>query len=146
MKVLLDSNVWIAGLIARGTCAELIDHCLVEHQLPISDWISKEIIEVLTTRFEYPLDRIREVESWLRDVADLFRLDGDPPNICRDPDDNYVLLTAYQVEAACIVTGDRDLLDLKRFEGISVVLPNAFWQLEHRLEMKRRDKENPDKM
>ena len=142
----MDSNVWIAGLIARGTCAELIDHCLAEHQSPISDWILKEITELLTTRFEYSPDKIREVEIWLRDVGDLFRLRGDPPDVCRDPDDNYVLLTAYQAEAACIVTGDRDLLDLKKFEGIPIVLPNASWQLEHRLEMKRRDKENPAKM
>ena len=112
--------------------------------MPISDWILKEVTEKLATRFQYPPERIREVEGWLRDVGDLFSLHGEPPDVCRDPDDNYVLLSARQAEAACIVTGDRGLLDLKKYAGIPIVMPSAFWRLEHQLEIRGREREKPE--
>jgi putative PIN family toxin of toxin-antitoxin system len=134
VRVLLDTNVWIAGLIAHGTCAELIEYCIGRHPLPISDWMLREVAEKLATRFNYPPGRVREVESWLQDICEPFVLKGEPPTVCRDPDDNYVLLSARQAEAACIVTGDKDLLVPKRYAGIPVVAPNAFWRLERLLE------------
>lgn len=36
-------------------------------------------------------------------------------SICRDPDDDKVLECAVAAEADCIVSGDRDLLDLGEF-------------------------------
>ena len=133
MRVVLDTNVWIAGLIARGTCTELIEHCLSEHEISISDWILSEIARVLGDRFSYSTERIQEVRDWLRDVGRPFDLAGDPPKACRDPDDDHILLTAIQSRADCIVTGDRDLLDLEHHAGIPILAPADFWRLEHSL-------------
>ena len=36
---------------------------------------------------------------------------------CRDPDDDKLLETALMGEADCLVTGDRDLLDVSRING-----------------------------
>ena len=120
MKPLLDTNVWIAGLISRGMCAELIDYCIGEHRLPISDWISREATGKPASRFGYSSARLREVEAWLREVGEYFVLQGEPPSVCRDPDDDYVLHSACRAEADCLVTGDQDLLVLGRYEGIVI--------------------------
>lgn len=49
-----------------------------------------------------------------------------PINVCRDPDDNKYLELAVAVKAACIVTGDKDLLVLNPFEGIPILSPGDF--------------------
>lgn len=130
MRVLPDTNVWIAGLIARGACADLIDHCLSAHQLVVSDWILEEVKEKLTTKFQYAPNQVKEVESWMLEICDFFQLQGAPPNVSRDADDNHVLLSAKQARATCLVSGDQDLLILEKFEEIPIVSPSGFWALE----------------
>ena len=44
----------------------------------------------------------------------------------RDPKDNPILACAVEGGADYIVTGDRDLLVLERFQGIPIVSPAAF--------------------
>jgi len=44
-----------------------------------------------------------------------------PPTILRDPDDDVVLATALAARADIIVSGDKDLIDLRRFRNIEIV-------------------------
>ncbi len=46
--------------------------------------------------------------------------------IAADPDDDRVLEAAVAGEADFIVSGDRHLLDLGRYEGIEIVTPARF--------------------
>jgi putative PIN family toxin of toxin-antitoxin system len=46
----------------------------------------------------------------------------------RDPDDLAVLACALSGNAEYIVTGDRDLLDLRSFEGMQIVKSSTFLQ------------------
>lgn len=45
---------------------------------------------------------------------------------CRDPDDDKFLETALIGDAGCIITGDRDLLEMSPFQGISILSPSEF--------------------
>ena len=45
---------------------------------------------------------------------------------CRDPDDDKLLETALMGEADCLVTGDRDLLEMSPFQDIPIVTPVGF--------------------
>lgn len=47
-------------------------------------------------------------------------------SVCRDPDDDIVLATALTGKAVCIITGDQDLLTLKKFSEIDILSPSAF--------------------
>jgi putative PIN family toxin of toxin-antitoxin system len=49
--------------------------------------------------------------------------------ITKDPPDNEVLIAALEGEADYIVTGDADLLELKSYKGIKIVLPSEFLEL-----------------
>jgi predicted nucleic acid-binding protein len=47
------------------------------------------------------------------------------PRVARDPDDDHVLACALASNAELIVSGDRDLLSLGHFQGISIVTAAA---------------------
>lgn len=53
------------------------------------------------------------------------------PDICRDPEDVKILGLAVAGSANYIVTGDKDLLVLKEFQGIPILNPRAFSSLLH---------------
>ena len=42
-------------------------------------------------------------------------------NICRDAKDNFLLSLAKDSKADFLITGDKDLLVLKQFEGVQIV-------------------------
>ena len=46
--------------------------------------------------------------------------------VCRDPDDDMVIEAALAGMAEYIVTGDKDLLTLKKFESIRFITPRVF--------------------
>lgn len=50
--------------------------------------------------------------------------------VCRDPDDDMVLAMALTGNAECIVSGDKDLTDLKTFENIPILKPSEFAAFE----------------
>ncbi len=48
---------------------------------------------------------------------------------CRDPDDDKLLETALMGAAACLVTGDGDLLEMSAFQNIPILSPTGFLDL-----------------
>ncbi len=132
MRVVLDTNVLVAALlfrkrlglfgvaIDRGTCVPCF--CVTTFQ---------ELLRVL----QYPkfakafaaagltadqITKALSVKSVI--VADPITI----PDIAPDAPDNYILATGALANAECIVSGDRALLDLKAFHGISIVSPQRF--------------------
>ena len=132
MRVVLDTNVLIAAFIAHGVCNELLEHCALNHEIVLSPFILHEFRDRLLSRFGFTN---REVGAALRllesrgTVVEPKELDAP---VCRDPDDDAVIGTAIAGSCRCIVSGDRDLLDLGSAEDIPIVAPSAFWQFENR--------------
>jgi putative PIN family toxin of toxin-antitoxin system len=50
-------------------------------------------------------------------------------SVVDDPSDNRYLECAVEGNATHLVSGDRDLLRLGRFEGIAIVTPQAFLEV-----------------
>ena len=130
MNLLLDTNVLVAALIARGVCADLLEHCVREHVVVTSQSLLDEFHDVLMRKF-------RQREADARDALRLFRdrfTVVDPemlnPPVCRDADDDVVLGTELAGGGTAIVTGDQDLLVLDPFRGIRILTPAAFWKWE----------------
>lgn len=53
MRVVLDTNVIIAALIAKGVCAQLLEHCVLNHTVLTSDFILDEVREHLSYKFKF---------------------------------------------------------------------------------------------
>ena len=130
MRLLLDTNVLVAALVARGTCHELLEHCVRQHVVISSQPLLDELRDVLERKFR---QRASDVRSAVQLFADTFTLvvpGALEPPTCRDPDDDVVLATAFAGECTAIVTGDQDLLMLDPCRGVRLISPSAFWQWE----------------
>lgn len=134
MKVLLDTNVLIAALIARGVCADLLEHCVLNHTLVTSEALLGELREKLLSKFKFSERDTNEAVGLIRSQMTIVDPTPLESPVCRDPDDDIVLATAILGSAACVVTGDKDLLILKSIEAIPIVSPREFSEFETREE------------
>jgi putative PIN family toxin of toxin-antitoxin system len=134
VKLLLDTNVLVAALVARGTCHELLEHAVRQHTLISSQPLLDELRDVLERKFrQRPID----IDAAVQLFADTFTLvtpEALGPPACRDRDDDVVLATALAGECTAIITGDQDLLVLDPFRTIRVLPPLAFWKWEPSLD------------
>ncbi len=130
MRLVLDANVLIAAFISHGACKELLEHCVLNHEVVLSEFILNEVQDNLTGKFKFTA---READAAVRLVKSRARIVPISPlaeAVCRDSDDDAIIATAIAVQCACIITGDKDLLDLDTVNGIHVILPSSFWQFE----------------
>ncbi|MGD0384199.1 MAG: putative toxin-antitoxin system toxin component, PIN family [Thermoguttaceae bacterium] len=65
MKIVLDTNILIAGLITRGVCRDLLEHCIQQHQVIVSDFILNELRENLQNKFQFDSKEIGEAIALL---------------------------------------------------------------------------------
>ena len=134
MKLLLDTNVLVAALVARGTCNDLLEHCVRHHIVISSKPLLDELRDVLTRKFRQRAMDVRAAVRLFEETFTLVAPEVLEPPACRDPDDDVVLATALAGESAAIVSGDQDLLILDPFRGIRVLAPAAFWKWESQSE------------
>lgn len=132
MKIVIDTNVLIAAFIARGTCHDLFEHCAINHTIVVSDFILDEFETKLVSKFKFTVQEAASASRLLRTRAVLIPVVPLNEPFCRDPDDNNILALSETASADCIVTGDRDLLDLREDWKIPVLSPGSFWQFEER--------------
>jgi putative PIN family toxin of toxin-antitoxin system len=130
MKILLDTNVLIAAFITHGVCNELLEHCLRRHQIIISEFLLNEFQTHLVHKFHYNSREIREAVELLRVRITVVIPVPLSDRICRDADDDQVLGTALAGQVDCLVTGDKDLLDIKQFLSIPIIKPSEFSEFE----------------
>ena len=127
MTIVLDSDVAVSAFVTRGLCHTLFEACLLDHQLILSDTLLKEIGRVLHVKFLMPAAKVSSILAFLEDRAEFFRPASVRINTCRDPDDLRVLGLAVAADAEALVTGDKNLLVLKAFQGIPILSPRQFW-------------------
>lgn len=130
MRVFLDTNVLVAAFATRGLCADVLRVVLAEHELLLSPTLIEELTWALTKKIRVPEETVRTICAFLRASA-LF-VDAPPkapPLAVRDPDDAVILGEALASEADVLVTGDKDLLDLREIPGLRVLDPRGFWRL-----------------
>ncbi len=126
MRIVLDTNVLIASLIARGICHDLVEHCYLTHSLITSEFILNEVNEKLTFKFKFSLESAAEAVDLFTSCMEIVVPTVFEDQVSRDADDNKVLGTAVAGNADCLVTGDKDLLVLKEFSGIDILSPGDF--------------------
>ena len=95
-----------------------------------SEFVLNEVRDNLAFKFKVEERFLNQVADLLHSSAELVVLPPDIPRVCRDPNDDPILETAVSGRCRCLVTGDRDLLVLKKHEGVSLVSPADFWAYE----------------
>ena len=130
MNLVLDTNVLIAAFIAQGRCHTLVEHCLCVHSAITSEFILNELEKKLTGKFKYSDTDATTIVILLRSRMQVVVPVKLKSNVCRDPEDDAILGTAISGNAHCIITGDKDLLMLKKFQNIDIVQPAEFLDYE----------------
>jgi putative PIN family toxin of toxin-antitoxin system len=131
MRVVLDTNVLLAAFVARGMCHELFEHVARAHELIASEHILAEFRRGLTRKLKLPAADAAEADELLRMRATVVVPAAVAAPQCRDPGDVPILGTAVAGKCACLITGDGDLLALRKFQEIPILVPSAFWHFEH---------------
>ena len=129
MRIVLDTNVFIAAYATHGLCQSILELCLDRHDLFVSRGLLAEIRRNLVKKIRLPASVAEEIVRFITSKSALVEPDVHEPGACRDPDDVLILGTATAVRADFIVTGDQDLLVLKKFRGIAIASPTAFARL-----------------
>lgn len=122
MRVVFDTNIFVSALARPGGRAE---HALVriiegKDTLILSKTIILETLSVLSRKFGKDKEELARVAVFLADIAQLI----EPKRkirILSDEPDNRILECALEGKASAIVTGDRAILKLVRYEGIQIV-------------------------
>jgi putative PIN family toxin of toxin-antitoxin system len=131
VKAVFDTNVLIAAFLTEGICTKLLIRARRrDFDLILCDGILHEFKRVLKKKFATSSHEISEALIILSEAAleILGPTDSITP-ICRDSDDDLILACAKDAVADYIVTGDEDLLVLKKYEGIRIVNPRGFEKL-----------------
>jgi putative PIN family toxin of toxin-antitoxin system len=132
VKAALDSSVLIAAYISRaGVCAELLEDIFMHHQLVTSEYILEEVTRKLSQKFRFAPELVMQLRESILATAQCVEPADIPIGSCRDPNDLPVLGTAMAAQADVLITVDKDLLELRRFAGFSIVKPGEFWHLAH---------------
>lgn len=125
MRIVVDTNVLIAGLVADGLCRDIVKRRLPACEVVTSPFLLNELKEKLSEKFgvnpkTVPLLKLYEDQARVVAVVPL----AEP--VSRDPDDDLVLSAALEGKAEVILTGDKDLLILKEFRKIKILSPRQF--------------------
>jgi len=126
MKVVLDANVIIAAFAARGLCESILEVCLSDHEIALSEDLLDEVLRNLRDKIKLPKNIVDDIVALLREHSNSAIPSPLASDECRDPDDIKILGLAVATKAEYIVTGDKDLLILKSFQGIPVINPRSF--------------------
>ena len=122
--LVIDTNTFISAQLINGSVsARAYDRALALGRIAVSENVLSEYLEVLhRPKFDKYLSDIKRVEiiEKLLSVAISFK-PITPVNICRDRRDNVFLELAISANAACLISGDSDLLVLDPFRNIPIM-------------------------
>ena len=123
IRATVDTNILISALVyRRGKPHDLLQQGLAgEISLTISQPIVDEMADVLARKFGATLEEIAEAREIVAEAAKMVSPTVELNVISHDPPDNRVLECAVSAGSDYIVTGDKDLLRLKQFNGIRIV-------------------------
>lgn len=132
MRIVLDSSVIVAAFAAHGLCEVILELCLGNHQILLSEDLLDEVGTNLGKKLKLPAPTINGIIALLRENGILVAPAAVSKNSCRDPDDLHVLGLAAEGKASFLVTGDKDLLSIAEFQGCAIVTPRQFSAIIHK--------------
>ncbi len=130
MKVFLDTNVIASATATRGLCADVLRTAIEFHELVVSEHLLGELQRILKDKFGSPPDLITDVVRLLR--QDTIMAESQPlANVSlKDAADIAIITSAVNGGAKLLVTGDKEMLTLKRVGTLNIITPRQFWERE----------------
>jgi len=128
LRAVLDTNVLVSALLWKGTPHEIFLKAMDgEFQAVASQEIIEELRAVLE-HGEFGLEK-EEVQGLLKivtGIVELMSIQKKTDVSLKDAGDRNIIDCAVNGKADFIVTGDRELLELGKFQKIKIVSPKEF--------------------
>jgi putative PIN family toxin of toxin-antitoxin system len=128
VKVVLDTNVFVSGVFFGGPPYKILEAWRDgKIQLLLSPAILEEYQRVMRElAVQFPEIEVEAPIDFMIVHSEIILPPSLPPVIQADLSDDKFLECAVAGEAICIVTGDKHLLKLLKFRGISILKPREF--------------------
>lgn len=131
IKVVPDSNIYIAAALNRGYCHDWLFGAAkpeANYELFVSEAILAEVSRKLVNRFQFTRNDTTEYLNNLDQVLTKVRPRIEV-NIVRDSNDNMILECAIEAKAELVITFDKDLLVLKEYKNVQIAHPRMlqYW-------------------
>jgi len=131
IRIIVDTNLFISFLIGKRLSGlkQLLINSIV--QLIFSEQNISEL-QIVTGR---PKFKKYFNESDVADLIDLLYTIGKvikvtkEPEICRDPKDNFLLALSDIGKADYLITGDADLLSIRKYKDTKIITIERFEEL-----------------
>jgi putative PIN family toxin of toxin-antitoxin system len=131
MKIVLDTNIFVSSFLWTGNPRKVFDRVPNGlDELYITDEILMAIISVMSEkRFDTSIEKIQEYVKIIESYSMKISSKDVPEKISRDEGDNKILQCGFVGNVDFIVTGDYDLLVLKKHEKIKIVKPKDYLEM-----------------
>lgn len=122
MRVVFDANIFVSAFaIPGGQADEALKRAIDgTDRLIISKNILDEVLTVLARKFSRDAEAISRTALFISDISETVKPER-TLGLLRDSGDNRVLECAIAGKADAVVTGDKEMLGLREFEGVSIV-------------------------
>jgi len=131
LKIIIDTNVTISGLLWGGAPNQILKLCRngIVHILECHETLDEVKSVLQYSRFSDRFSALgitaTEVFAYFMNLATYVpSLETIPDVIKQDPFDNIFLGLASENNASLIVSGDRHLFELESYKGIQIVTPS----------------------
>lgn len=94
------------------------------------EFILQEFQNKLVGKFNYEKKEVEEALHLLLSRSEVITPIPLVTQISRDPDDDNILAVALSGNCDCIISGDKDILDLTDVKSLVLISPSEFWKYE----------------
>jgi len=122
VRLVFNTNIFISAFVIPYSKAAKAILKILEgtDSLIISKEIINEVLSVLSSKFHRDSEAISHTALYLSDLARIVK-PIKKIHILEDDPDNRVLECALHGKADAIITGDKEMLKLKEFEGVRIM-------------------------
>jgi putative PIN family toxin of toxin-antitoxin system len=129
LRVVLDTNILVSALLFTGKASELVP---LWRERRIVLLVSKKIIQEYLRVLSYPKFSLTDLEiqtlfhEEILPFIEAVKITKPFPSTCRDPADDHFLACAATGKADALISGDFDLLSLRKVGRCPILTLETF--------------------
>lgn len=129
LRIVIDTNIYYSSLLYGGYPREIIILASQKYYLAVSSpEILLELRQLLDKKSDYSFNEINEIVKEIEEFSYIVT-PKQKVVIVRHAADNKIIEAAISGNSDYIVTGDKDLLELKSYKGIKILNPKELLEV-----------------